>query len=186
MKKLALILFVVVLASCNSKEKEITKTEISKEKTDEKVAVDFYKWYASDDSIQNFDVMKDLKDSTDFYAIDFDKVEKYLVAFKKSGFVSDKYISAQREYFKECEAAFKKNPANDGPPYGLDYDLIMLSQDYEEDLANIDKIKVEEIYRKNNESKLKLLFFGGGKIDVTLTKTNEKWLIDKIENGFED
>lgn len=190
MKKLSLILFVVILASCNSKEKEIAKTQtetkISEQKADEKVAVDLYKWYASDDNIQNFDVMKDLKDSTDYYAIDFGKVEKYLAAFKKTGLVSDKYINDQRDYFKECEAEFKKNPANDGPPYGLDYDLIMHSQDYEEDLANVDKIKVVEIYRKPTESKLKLLFFAEGKIDVTLSKTNKKWLIDKIENGYEE
>lgn len=190
MKKLILILFVVILVSCNSKEKEIakplTETIISEEKADEKVAVDFYKWYASDDNIQNFDVMKELKDSTDFYAIDFEKVEKYLDAFKKTGFVSDRYLNGQHNYFKECEEEFKKNPANDGPPYGLDYDLIMHSQDYDDDLANTDKIKVVEIYRKPTESKLKLLFFAGGKIDVTLSKTNEKWLIDKIENGYEE
>lgn len=190
MKKLSLILFVVILASCNSKEKEIAKTQtetlIQDEKENEKVAVAFYKWYASDDNIQNFNVMKTVKDSTDYYAIDFEKAEKYLAAFKKTGLVSDKYISGQRDYFKECEAEFEKNPANDGPPYGLDYDLVMHSQEYDEDLANIDKIKVVEIYRKSSNSKLKLLFFAGGKVDVTLSKVNGKWLIDKTEGGWEE
>lgn len=190
MNKLISILSLIILTSCNSKEKEIAtntpKNEITIDKADEKTAIDFYKWYANDKKIKDVEFLKDLKDSNNFYAIDFKGTEEYLSILKKTGLVSEKYLETQREYFKECEKYFKENPENDGPPYGLDYDLIMHSQDYDEDLANTDKIKVKEIYRKNNESKLKILFFGGGKIDVTLSKTNGKWLIDKIENGFED
>jgi hypothetical protein len=190
MKKLISILSLIILTSCTFKEKEnvINKPEkkIRIDKSDEKTAIDFYKWYTTDKQIKEAEFLKDLKDSNDFYAIDFTATEEYLTILKKTGLVSEKYLETQREYFKECEKHFKENPANDGPPYGLDYDLIMLSQDYEIDLANTDKIKVEEIYKKNNQSKLKLLFFGGGKIDVTLSKTDGKWLIDKIENGFEE
>lgn len=188
MKKIILILALSLLCACTSKEAKSEQNITNKEvdKSDKKTAIDFYKWYATDKKIKDIEFLKDLKDSNNFYAIDFKGTEEYLTTLKQTGFVSEKYLQTQRDYFKDCEKYFQENPENDGPPYGLDYDLIMLSQDYEEDLANTDKIKVEEIYRKDNQSMLKLLFFGGGKIDVTLSKTNGKWLIDKIENGSEE
>jgi hypothetical protein len=70
------------------------------------------------------------------YSVNFKQTERYLLELKRSGFISDRYIRGLRTYFKECDKNLKKNPIDDGPPDGFEFDLVMWSNsDYEEDEA---------------------------------------------------
>ena len=48
---------------------------------------------------------------------------------KSSGFVSDGYLDVFRDYFKQADEAFRKDPINEGPPPGFDYDIVLLTQE---------------------------------------------------------
>jgi len=153
----------------------------------EQVIVNFLIWYKNNESklskIQLVNNASGLSyDSTKFYSVNFDETEKYLSAFNASGFVSIDYLNYWRDYFKKADVDFKKNPENDGPPANFDYDLVMRSQDTEEDLKNADKTKIAETQFTNNTAITKAKLFSGHTLNFTLTKQQSGWKIDKIEN----
>ncbi|PZR41320.1 MAG: hypothetical protein DI538_01550 [Azospira oryzae] len=89
--------------------------------------------------------MLDQPDSTRPYKINFKAAEIYLDVFRKSGFISEAYIETYRQYFKECQLEFEKEPHYEGPPTGFEYDFIFRSQDYQYQRDNPDKAKTTEI-----------------------------------------
>lgn len=151
-----------------------------------KTVKEFLKWYRDNEKrLGTFGMVNNcstIYDSTKYYSVNFKSTEKYLTEMKKSGFISDKYINKWRQYFKKCETDFKNNPQFDGPPEGFEYNFVMWSQEYEEDLANIDKSKIIKQKIDRNKSNLTLEFPSNTKLIYWLTNENNKWFIDDIEN----
>ena len=179
MKILLLLSFLFFFSACSSPEK--------KEQQPEKVITYFLNWYKDNmHSLGKIELVNNSNnttyDSTKFYTVNFDSTEKYLTAFKKSGFVSGKYIDQWRQYFKRCDDQFKKNPQNDGPATGFEFDFVMWSQDYEEALDNLDKMNFSDKEIKNDHCIVTANFSSGMKIKYWLTLENGKWLIDDIQN----
>jgi hypothetical protein len=117
------------------------------------------------------------------YSVNFRQTERYLKELKRSGFISDRYIRRWRAYFKECDKNFKKNPVDDGPPDGFEFDLVMWSNsDYEEELAALDKAVVVESYQDKRNAIMVIKFSGGRKLRYTLLRESIKWKIAQIEN----
>ncbi|AQY20976.1 hypothetical protein [Riemerella anatipestifer] len=117
------------------------------------------------------------------YYVDFDEVKKEINFLKESDLFSQNFLKEYEMTYNEGSQNFKKNPQNDGPPFGFDYDYFFLTQDdYEADLKQIEKINF-----KLNEVNEKLSFVSfnlkncGMTYKYTLIKSN-KWQIDKIEN----
>ncbi len=145
---------------------------------------DFLNWYKNNyKTVNQLNLVKNKDvnyDSTKIYSVNFEESEKYLKKLKSSGFISDNYINKWRKYFKEHDEYFKKNPQNDGPPYGFEYDFVLLTQEIEKTLESIDKIKLVNVKESDKNSVVK--------IDITirlcfsLSKSDGKWLIDNIEN----
>lgn len=197
MKRELLILLLIALTSCNSgttdKKESATAVKaetvgLSVEQQPAKTIIDFLTWYRENrdrlGKIQLVNNADDMESSpSKFYSVNFNNTEVYLMEIKKSTFVSDAYINDQRQYFKECSQQLKENPQNEGPPAGFEFDLILLSQDYEEDLANLDKSIVTAIDLKDKNTKLKLSFQSESALVFTILKNNGQWFIDKIENG---
>lgn len=124
------------------------------------------------------------EDSTKPYSVNFDATDKYLAELAKSGFISDVYVASMRDYFKKCDKHFTEALQYTDPPDGFDFDLIMWSQEYDEALANIDKTKVISQSVSANHATVNLGFPGGGSLIYELSSQGDKWLIDKIENGW--
>ncbi|HEY5509109.1 MAG TPA: hypothetical protein VIK29_10580, partial [Paludibacter sp.] len=141
-------------------------------------------WYKDNYAKANeFDLVNNCTtnyDSTKFYSVNFKQTELYLRYIDKSNFVSGRYITKWRSYFNECEKEFKKNPQNDGPPEGLDYDFILCTQEIDETLALIDKPKTISVKIEENTGTVCIDVYM--KLKFHLTKENNKWLIDDIEN----
>jgi hypothetical protein len=117
------------------------------------------------------------------YSINFKQTERYLSELKSSGFISDRYMRRWRAYFKECNKNFKKNPMDDGPPDGLEFDLVMWSNsDYEEELAALDRIEVAESHQDKQDAIVVIKFLGGRKLRYTLLKERGSWKIAQIKN----
>src|SRR5689334_12213372 len=78
-----------------------------------KTVIDFLEWYGASD-LQNNPLVKagDSEtpgaeaDSLHPYRVDFKAADRYLIALKKSGFVSRKYLDSQLSYFKLQDSLF--------------------------------------------------------------------------------
>lgn len=73
-----------------------------------------------------------------------------------------------------------KNPQNDGPPYGFEYDLVLMTQEVDQAMDAIDNIKVTDVNESGDSAVVKVDIMT--KLGFTLTKANGKWLIDDISN----
>ncbi|MEI6487912.1 MAG: hypothetical protein WCP52_03060 [Bacteroidota bacterium] len=179
MKKIGTIYLILVFVACSSSpkvEQESSQTVIS-----------LLKWYnANMSTIGRINMVNNngnaVVDSTKLYSVNFDSTEKYLSALKVSGFFSEKYLQLWRTNFKQYDEEFKTTPQYDGPPEAFDYDLIMCSQEYDEDLKNLDKAKVISQKSEENTTKLVFQFPSQMKLEYTLTKNLNKWEIDEIKN----
>lgn len=179
MKKLiALSILLVSLTAFTHKPAELKPA---------KVVINFLKWYKENmDRLNKINLVLNYVSGSSSngkpYAIDFKSTEKYLTELKKSTFIGPKYIEKTRAYFLKCDAAFKANPQKEGPPSGLEFDLIMLSQNFDDALVNLDKAEViSEYIRTNNTSTVQLKFTDGSAINYELGKENNKWIIQNME-----
>ncbi|MEI7597436.1 MAG: hypothetical protein WCK02_16930 [Bacteroidota bacterium] len=196
MKILFLVIISFFLIACTSKENskhenganlrnDSIKYAVSY-KDQLKVVVDFLYWYRDYESnshkINMVNNCTNKFDSTKFYSVNFKGTEQYLSDMKKSGFLSEKYIEQWRTYFKQCDLSFKKNPQNDGPPEGFEYDFVMFSQDYEDDLAKLNKINIGKYKGDSNKFYLTIIFPSTQSLEFFLSINDGKWLIDDINN----
>lgn len=205
-RKIICILFsILFLQSCKKKDNlqldhnSIIKVDTINKETennsiDNKEQVDlvknFMKWYIKNlDTIYKFNTIKggmngEENEEADNYYVSFSEVEKYIRELKKSGFLTDNFLKNEKQVFVEGDEFFKKNPENDGPPYGFDYDRFFYTQEtFEEDLPNIDKVKY--IVNQKNEFNSEVRFYlpiCGINYKYSLKKINAKWLIEKIES----
>lgn len=149
-----------------------------------KTVVEFLRWYKRDHgSVDQMHLVQHAGvdyDSTKFYAVNFVGTENYLAQVKSSGYVSEKYLNTWRAYFKEQEDFMIKNPQNDGPPYGFEYDLVLMTQEVDQAMDAIDNIKVTDVNESGDSAVVKVDIMT--KLGFTLTKANGKWLIDDISN----
>lgn len=148
----------------------------------------FFTWYRDNrDKLSSFQLVNNASgetfDSTKFYSVNFTETEKYLNAIEASGFVSPTCIDNWKKYFKHADNQFKANPQNDGPPENFDYDLVMQSQEIDEDLANIAKAKVFSKSTDGDTALVTLSLPSEQKLKITLSRQNQKWLIDKVESA---
>lgn len=178
MKKIITSVFLLsVLFSCTNKNKG------DESSVDQPTAAvnNFLIWYRDhiDTMITIGLVNQDMKDSADFYSVNFTETERYLAELKNSGLVSDKYLNDWRNYFKKADEQFKITHQNEGPPEGFDFDLIMWSQDF--DLAEIEKVKTLEALNGDHAT-VTVEFPYHYKLQYSLSKQNDKWLIDEIKN----
>jgi hypothetical protein len=197
MKRYILVFFFSIMIACSSNNNSRQQADNTNKKTTTKAdsyqqqpeitVLEFLKWYRA-----NMAALGKIKmvnnngnatyDSTKFYSVNFEGTEKYLMGLKQSGFISEIYINQWRQYFKKCDAAFKKEPQNDGPPAGFDFDFVMCSQDFDEDLAHLEKAKIINEQINNNKSILTIVFPTTLKLRYWLTSDKGKWLIDNIQD----
>ena len=190
MKKLFTLLAFSFLISCSqnhSVENEQPKATNSTDTGNQEAVntiINFYKWYRNHLNIQQCLVNNECNDdfdSTKFYSVNFAATENYLTTLKNTGYISDTYISNWRKYFKKCDDNFQKNPVNEGPPDGFEYDFITNSQDSESELNSVEKAKVFEVINSNDKKIITLEFITGTKLTFDMTLINNKWFIDKIK-----
>ncbi|MEP7264045.1 MAG: hypothetical protein ABI772_06095 [Bacteroidota bacterium] len=183
---LSVISILLLITACSSKE---IKQEQSITDQPAKTVVDFIKWYSNNMSrLNKIEIVNNsfdsIFDSTGLYSINFTNGELFLAELKKSGFISDAYVEFMRNYFKDCEKNFVENPQFDGPPEGFDFDLVLWSQEYDEDLKHIDKSTVGESSISSKKANIQIKFPSGSSLKYDLSLYNDKWMIDKIDNGW--
>ncbi|UHO40436.1 DUF3828 domain-containing protein [Chryseobacterium capnotolerans] len=149
----------------------------------------FMIWYRdNEDNLSHFNTIKGGPQENDpptDYSINFDQVDKEIAFMKSSHFLSEKFLAAYRQNYVEGDEYFKKNPANDGPPHGFDYDYFFKTQDdYQSDVRDIEAVKFTV---KQISSQLSYVQFhlknSGMTYQYILSKNKDhQWQIDSIEN----
>jgi len=165
MKKYVLLL---LLISCGAP---------SEKQDPQQTVKDFLTWYGVHYKEANSFGLVNQGDSVN-YSVNFEETEKFLSYLKSSGFVSDSYLNVLRRKFIEAQVMYEKDPINEGPPTGFNYDIILWTQ--EPDLV-IEKGKnpiliSSEIHDDSATLRLELYM----KLQFDLSKKNQKWLIDRI------
>ena len=190
MRVLVLIVIVFTFSYCSQTEDKNTSTTINTlisadtTSTPENTVLAFLKWYKDNGSgLSNNLVLNNStkeRDSTKFYAVNFQATENYLKKLKETSMISDKYVNKWREYFRKCDQHFKNNPTNEGPPTGFDYEFITFSQE-DPGLSVLEKAKLSVIERDKNSSVVLIQFPSTYQYKYYLTKQGAHWQIDDIE-----
>ena len=99
----------------------------------EKTVRDYLHWYAThhDKLPTNFVATVGVggKDTTSYYAVNFQVTENWLTAVRQSGALSGTYLQHWRTYFRQYADTLRLHRQNDGPANGFEYDFLMLSQE---------------------------------------------------------
>src|SRR5438128_5853685 len=195
-KHLALCVWVILAAACSSTDKakipNITNMAMGSELPTDNLfkqqpastILDFLKWYRSNvTQLKKIEMVSHSgSHNSGPYTVNFKGTEAYLDALQKSGFVSDKYVDNWREYFEKCDANFKKNPQTEGPAKGFEFDFIMWAKDYDEDLTNIEKSKVEFQKFSGDQGAITIGLPTVGRVKYKVTRQGDKWVIDDIKD----
>ncbi len=170
----------------NKKQSVVKSVLNTKTISPDSTIINFLKWYHDNESrLNKIQLVKGgYPDTTTFYRVDFSQTENYLAELKKSGFVSDKYLSDFRIYFSKADADLKKDPQNDGPPAWFDADLVMKSQDYDDVWNNLEKAKTTIKEITDNSAEVFIQFQPNYKMKCHFTKIGNSWLLDLLENEF--
>ncbi|SDE91477.1 hypothetical protein [Chitinophaga filiformis] len=154
--------------------------EISQQVLEERVR-DFFDWYSTRvDSLVDIQLVDNSGvEDTGRYAVNFDSTAAYLRILSHSGIFTQDYIADKNAYFQLCAGRISQDSVRTPTPYGFDADLILLSQEYEEDISNFSQATFGNYTETEN----------GASIDVTIVYTlridfviqGDRLLIDKID-----
>ena len=189
MKKHLLIFILFILFSNSYAQSNILKKpiEISAKQT----IINFLKAYKKSNYDSHFGYKKELitnvafvkNDTVTYYRVNFKNAEEFYKVLEKTNYFSMEFIEAMRQNFKENDNFMLKDPANDGPPYGFDYDWILSTQEPELYLQNWAKIKVvseKKMIPKYQE--VVLQFEYGNKLQFLMKKEDFIWKICTIKS----
>ncbi len=182
------MLIVLSVACANRKEQTAKVPQTSDSTAAAHTAVAFLKWYRDHiEELSQISLVNQTEqgDTTQSYSVNFPGTQAYLEAFRQSGYISEQYINEWQEYFQKSQQAFKDSPQHEGPPQGFDYDFVFNSQDYEEELTQMDQLTITPLDISPRKSTLLVSFPTSHKLEFWMTKQEDKWLIDQIKNGRE-
>jgi len=118
------------------------------------------------------------------YSVNLENGERYLRYLKSSHLLTDAYLNNWITYFKERQEAFRQSPQSEGPPMGFDFDLVMLTQDVDMQLAELETVKMDEVSVINDEAMLDFTLLDSYKF--RLVRQNRRWLINEIVNQTQE
>jgi hypothetical protein len=141
-------------------------------------------WYEKNydkvNSIQLVD-MPSLKGKTGWYKVNFDSVNKYLSVLRSSHFFSENYLNNARKYFQKCNKALMTNKQDDGLVDGIDFDLILFTQEPESTLEEFKTAKIEYFKSINKRDKIFRINSGLSSLFFVVVNDSNRLLIDNID-----
>ena len=114
------------------------------------------------------------------YSVNLNNGERYLTYLRGSHLLTEAYLGEWRTYFKERDAGFQLSPQYEGPPIGFEYDLVMLNQEVDLQLASLKSLKIDKVTIVSNKATVELTLFGS--YEFRLVRRNDRWMINEILN----
>ena len=118
------------------------------------------------------------------YSVNLKNGERYLTYLKSSNLLTEGYLNQWRVYFKERQEGFRLNPQYEGPPTGFDYDLVMLNQEVDMELASLELLKMGKTAVNNDKATVDFTLLDA--YEFRLVRQNGRWLIDEILNQSQE
>ncbi len=140
----------------------------------------FLEWYKSKFDTLSSIMLVSIPDTDEgIYSVNFNNTEEYLKVFAKSGLFTRNFIEEKKKYFITCNDKMQKEKQNQGPPIGLEHDIILLTQEIDETLNNLGNVSFDDYSEKGNKASIDVAILY--EIRIYFVKENDKWLIDKTE-----
>ncbi|QMW07026.1 hypothetical protein H3H32_20315 [Spirosoma foliorum] len=114
------------------------------------------------------------------YSVNIQNGERYLTYLKSSQLLTDSYLNGWRTFFKERQESFRISPQTEGPPTGFDYDLVMLNQDVDMQLASLKSLKIKRVTIDRQQAVVMCVLFDT--YEFRLVHDANQWLINEILN----
>ena len=147
--------------------------------------IQFLRWYRNNvKELKQIQLVthSSVPDSSQYLVVNMPATEEYLGKLQRSGLISDKYVDMWRRYFKSVDDDLRKTPQTNTPVKGLDFDFVMWSKDYDDDLAKIEKSTVEYQSVANNQATIVIGLPTVGRVKYKIRKEGDKWQIDDIKD----
>jgi hypothetical protein len=140
----------------------------------------FLNWYKTKfDTLSTIMLVSIPDTDAGIYSVNFNNTEEYLKVFIKSGLFTQNFIEDKRKYFNTCNDRMLKDKQNQGPPIGLEHDIVLLTQEIEETLNNIGNASFSDYAEGENKSSVDVTILN--KTKIYLVNEKNKWLVDKID-----
>ncbi len=138
----------------------------------------FYQWHHDNyDAINSFQLVPNAGNIRSLqYRIDFAAVKKYLDKLRSSGFLARQFLVRQRKYYEKCDRIMLSIKQRDGPPYGLEHDRILLTQEIDYEMQEVLKARVRDIEIKGNRATARIYRYR-----IHLIRERGKWKILSID-----
>lgn len=174
------IICLLAINICRGQTKQVSVEDQKIKKT----IVGFLNWYkVNENKLEKSPIVTGLNTDTIkkgmIVKINMEAAEKYLTSFNRAGYVSKTFLNDLREKYQNVSDTLLKHPIVDyfGPIVGLEADPIF-GFEPEEILDHVKEGKFTKIYRIYDKAIVKFDISKFGQYIFTLTKINNKWLID--------
>ena len=118
------------------------------------------------------------------YSVNLKNGERYLAYLKRSNRLTDTYLNHWRTFFRERNEGFRLTPQYEGPPTGFDYDLVMLNQEVDGQLASLKSLKMGKVTVVNDRATVAFTLLDA--YEFWLVRQNNRWLINEILNSSQE
>ena len=155
--------------------------QTNNEQNPTRVVINFLKWYKSNYSalqVSKLGYYSKSNNST-IYVVDTVRTQQYISLFKKSGFVTNEYITYWQKYFKAATEKYKKEKDVEFADE-FDHDFVLLTQEIEDSLDAIGNPKIISEQIGINESEIKLSV--GCNLSFKLIRVKGNWKVNSIKN----
>lgn len=168
--------------SCGAQRMKFPTQEQQKEEAEVRQTVrSFLLWYAENASaIKSVTLVPASRDGdpNNTYSVSMDSLDLFISKLKSSGYLSDHYLTMMKEYVGDCDRLMKNQ--TDGPPQGLDFDLVLRTNDSKTAISKIKSGFDFSSYRQRNGISTinALLIFP---LSFELIKDGDRWFIIRID-----
>lgn len=118
------------------------------------------------------------------YSVNLKNGERYLIYLKSNQMLTNTYLNEWRAFLKQRQEGFRLNPQYEGPPTGFDYDLVLLTQDVDMQLAALKSLKIGKVVVSNDRATVDFTLLDVYKF--RLVRRNGRWLINEILNQSQE
>lgn len=138
----------------------------------------FYRWYHDNyDEVNSFHLVPNAGNKGSLqYRVDFSAVKKYLDKLKSSGFLAGQFLEREHEYYEKCDRIMLSRKQRDGPPYGLEHDRILLTQEIDYEMQAVLKARIRDIIIKGKRASASIYRY-----ELHLIRDGGKWKILAID-----
>ena len=114
------------------------------------------------------------------YSVNLKNGERYLTYLQGSHLLTNTYLNEWRTYFKERNEGFRLSPQYEGTPTGFEYDLVLLSQEVDSQLAALKTLKVDKVTVTKTRATIMLTLLDT--YEFKLVRSGNRWMINEILN----